>query len=52
VAQAPVNIQDHVQAGQVLVRLDPRDYQERVDQARAALAVTEAQAHTAAVVVP
>jgi membrane fusion protein (multidrug efflux system) len=37
----------HVSAGQVLVRLDPRDYQARVDQSRAALAVAEAQANAA-----
>jgi membrane fusion protein, multidrug efflux system len=52
VAQVLVNIGDHVQAGQVLVKLDPRDYQARVDQAKAALAVAEAQAHAAAVGVP
>ncbi len=52
VAQVYVNIQDHVNAGQVLVRLDPRDYQARVDQAKAALAVAEAQAHAAEVGVP
>jgi membrane fusion protein, multidrug efflux system len=52
VLQVFVNIQDHVQAGQVLVKLDPRDYQARVDQAKAALAVAEAQAHTAEVGVP
>jgi membrane fusion protein, multidrug efflux system len=33
-----------VKAGQVLVRIDPRDYQAKVDQARAALAVAESQA--------
>ena len=32
-----------VKAGQVLVRVDPRDYQAKVDQARAALAVAESQ---------
>jgi membrane fusion protein (multidrug efflux system) len=42
----------HVKAGQILVRLDPRDYQARVDQARAALAVAEAQANAAHVGVP
>lgn len=52
VAAVYVNIQDQVKAGQVLVRLDPRDYQARVDQAKAALAVAEAQAHAAAVGVP
>lgn len=52
VLQVLVKIQEKVQAGQVLVRLDPRDYQARVDQAKAALAVAEAQAHAAAVGVP
>jgi membrane fusion protein (multidrug efflux system) len=32
-----------VKAGQVLVRLDPRDYQSRLDQTRAALSQAEAQ---------
>jgi membrane fusion protein, multidrug efflux system len=52
VAQVPVKIQQHVEAGQVLVKLDPRDYQARVDQAKAALAVAEAQAHAAQAGVP
>jgi membrane fusion protein, multidrug efflux system len=52
VIDVPVKIQQHVDKGQVLVRLDPRDYQARVDQAKAALAVAEAQAHAAAVGVP
>jgi len=42
----------HVRAGQVLVRIDPRDYQERVDQAQAALAAAEQQANAAQVTVP
>ncbi len=33
-----------VKAGQVLLRIDPRDYQARVDQARAALSVAQSQA--------
>jgi len=41
-----------VKAGQVLVRIDPRDYQVRVDQARAALALAEAQASSAQIGVP
>ena len=41
-----------VKAGQVLVRLDPRDYQARVDQAEAALSVAEAQAGAARAGVP
>ena len=41
-----------VKAGDVLVRIDPRDYQARIDQARAALAVAESQARGAQVTVP
>ena len=38
---AEVRIQDNeaVKQGQVLIRIDPRDYQARVDQAKAALAL-------------
>jgi len=42
----------HVQAGQVLVRIDPRDYQVRVDQARAALALADNQQRAASAGVP
>jgi membrane fusion protein (multidrug efflux system) len=41
-----------VKVGQVLVKIDPRDLQARVDQARAALAFAEAQARAASVTVP
>ncbi len=41
-----------VKQGQVLVRIDPRDYQVKVDQAKAALAVSESQARGARVGVP
>src|SRR5438552_8412727 len=41
-----------VKAGDVLVRIDPRDAQVRVEQARAALALAESQARGAQVVVP
>ncbi|HXI44278.1 MAG TPA: biotin/lipoyl-binding protein, partial [Bryobacteraceae bacterium] len=41
-----------VKAGDVLVRIDPRDYQARLDQARAALAMGESQARGAQVAVP
>ncbi len=41
-----------VKAGDVLVRIDPRDYQARVDQARAALALAESQARAAQAGVP
>jgi membrane fusion protein (multidrug efflux system) len=52
VLEVLVQHNQHVKAGQVLVRLDPRDYQARVDQSRAALAVAEAQANAAHVGVP
>jgi membrane fusion protein (multidrug efflux system) len=41
-----------VKAGQVLARLDPRDYQARVDQLRAALNVARAQANAAQAGIP
>jgi membrane fusion protein, multidrug efflux system len=41
-----------VRAGQVLLRIDPRDYQAKVDQARAALSAAESQAVGARVGVP
>jgi len=41
-----------VKAGQVLARIDPRDYQAKVDQARAALLVAESQAAGADAGVP
>jgi membrane fusion protein, multidrug efflux system len=41
-----------VKAGQVLARIDPRDYQARVDQMRAALALAHAQSNAANVTVP
>ena len=41
-----------VKAGHVLVRIDPRDYQAKVDQARAALGVAESQALGAHAAVP
>jgi len=41
-----------VRPGQVLVRIDPRDYQAKVDQARAALAAAESQAVGARADVP
>lgn len=47
-----VDYNQHVNAGQVLVRIDPHDYQARVDQAKAALALAESQARAAAVGVP
>jgi membrane fusion protein (multidrug efflux system) len=41
-----------VQPGQVLVEIDPRDYQVAVDQARAALSDAEATARAAGITVP
>ncbi len=41
-----------VKAGQVLVRIDPRDYQEKVDMAKAALEHAESQLRAARAVVP
>jgi membrane fusion protein (multidrug efflux system) len=52
VIEVLVNDNQHVTAGQVLVRLDRRDFQVRVDQAKAALAAAESQANAAEVGVP
>ena len=52
VAQVLVDDNQQVQAGQVLVRIDPRDYQASVDQAKGALALAEADAQSAGVDVP
>ena len=41
-----------VKAGQVLVKIDPRDYQAALDQAKAQLALAEADAQSAGVDVP
>jgi membrane fusion protein (multidrug efflux system) len=43
VAEILVDDNEAVQAGQVLLRIDPRDYEARVAQARAALAAAESQ---------
>jgi membrane fusion protein (multidrug efflux system) len=52
VQQVLVLDNEHVKAGQVLLRIDPRDYQAKVAQAEAALALAEAQAEAARVGVP
>ena len=52
VAEVLVKDNQLVKAGQVLVRIDPRDYQTRVDQAKAALAYAESQARGASAGVP
>jgi membrane fusion protein (multidrug efflux system) len=41
-----------VKTGQVLVRIDPRDYQARVDQAKAALLEAESKLQSARVTIP
>ena len=52
VAQVLVDDNQPVKAGQVLVRIDGRDYQAVVDQAKAALALAESEARSAGVDVP
>jgi len=52
VSAVMINDNEQVKAGQVLVRIDPRDYQTRVDQAKAALALAQAHAQAAGVGVP
>jgi membrane fusion protein (multidrug efflux system) len=47
-----VNDNQEVKAGDVLVRIDPRDDQAKVDQAKAALLLAESQARAAQVTVP
>jgi membrane fusion protein, multidrug efflux system len=51
---AEVLVQDNelVKAGQVLVKIDPRDYQASLDQAKGALALAESEAQSAGVDVP
>jgi membrane fusion protein (multidrug efflux system) len=52
ISEVLVNDNQAVKAGQVLVKIDPRDFQARVDQARAALNLAEAQANAANITVP
>jgi membrane fusion protein (multidrug efflux system) len=52
VVEVLVDDNQEVKKGQVLVRIDPRDYQAKVDQEEAALAVAESQARAAGVNVP
>ena len=52
VAQVFVKDNEEVKAGQLLVKIDARDYQAAVDQAKAALAVAESEARSAGVDVP
>jgi membrane fusion protein (multidrug efflux system) len=52
VSEVLIDDNQQVKAGQVLVRIDPRDYQVHVDQAKAALALAQARAQAAGVGVP
>jgi membrane fusion protein (multidrug efflux system) len=52
VADVLIHDNELVKSGQLLVRIDPRDYQARVDQAKAALALAQAHARAAGVGVP
>jgi len=52
VAEVLVNDNQQVKAGQILVKLDPRDYQTALDQAKAQLALAEADARSAGIEVP
>ena len=52
VAEVLVDDNEAVKAGHVLVRIDPRDYQAAVDQAKATLALAEGEARSAGVDVP
>jgi membrane fusion protein, multidrug efflux system len=52
VADVLVDDNQPVKKGQVLVKIDPRDYQASLDQAKAALAIAESEAQSAGVDVP
>ena len=52
VAEVAVNDNQPVKAGDVLVRIDPRDLQAKADQEKAALALAQSQAQAAQVTVP
>jgi membrane fusion protein (multidrug efflux system) len=52
VAEVLVTDNQPVKAGQVLVKIDPRDYQASLDQAKAALALAESDAVSAGVDIP
>ena len=52
VAEVLVDNNFHVKAGDVLVRIDPRDYQAKLAQAKAALGLAQGQAEAAAAGVP
>lgn len=52
VSKVLVNDNEAVKAGQILVQIDPADYQAAVDQAKAALDLAESEARSAGVDVP
>src|ERR1700730_15514071 len=52
VAQVLVEDNQAVKTGQILVKIDPRDYQAALDQAKASLALAESEARSAGVDVP
>ena len=52
VAEVLVHDNQPVKAGQVLVKIDPRDYQAALDNANAALALAQSEAQSASVDVP
>jgi len=52
VLEVLVNDNQAVKAGDLLVRVDPRDYQVKVDQAKAAVVQAQSQLHTAQTKVP
>ena len=52
VEQVLIDDNEEVKAGQVMVKVDPRDYQAAVDQAKAALLLAESEAKSAGVDVP
>jgi len=52
VAEVLVNDNQQVKAGQILVKLDPRDYQAALDQAKAQLTLAESDAKSAGIEVP
>jgi membrane fusion protein (multidrug efflux system) len=52
VAQVLVDDNQAVKTGQILVKIDPRDYQAALDQAKASLALAESEARSAGVEVP
>lgn len=52
VSEVLIDDNQQVKAGQVMIKIDPRDYQASVDQAKAALALADSDAASAGVDVP